>query len=192
MTNTDTLRWIKTNLSPIIQQAIASRKANNPSLIYTEDWLAAICCRETGELIAKRLLAAGNVPSGQILAAISPLMRGDFSQRPGETEASYHGYGFTQIDIASFPAFVSSGKWKDALQCFLMSIAILETDRVFLSQHFPDLGPDSLARAVTAAYNCGAGNVRQVLNEQHDIDIRTTGKNYSAQVWEFRAIYVTL
>lgn len=192
MTNTDVLRWIKTNLGPIIQTAIASAKAKNPDLLYTEDWLGAIACRETGELIAKRISQAGNVASGNILNVIAPVMRGDFSQRPGEKEAGYHGFGFWQADIVSFPAFVKSGNWKDPALACAMAIDILEGKREYLQPHFPALAGDPLARAMTAAYNCGEGNVRDVLNEQHDIDIRTTGKNYSAQVWEFRQIYQTL
>ncbi len=192
MTNTQILQWIKMNLGPVMAQALAQAKAKNSQLLYTEDWLGAICCRETGELIAKRIAQSGNILSGKVLETIAPLMRGDYSQRPGETEAQYHGYGFWQADIASFPVFISSGGWKDPSKGCTMAISILEGKRAYLQPHFPALDGDALDRAITAAYNCGEGNVRDVLNEGHDIDIRTTGKNYSAQVWEFREIYKTL
>lgn len=191
MTYTDELRWIKANLGPVIKQAIAVALIKTPKLLYTEDWLAAIACRETGELIAKRIAQSGNIPSGKQLETIAPLIKGDYSQRPGEKENSYHGFGFWQADIASFPAFVRSGDWKDPGKACAMAIDILEGKRAFLQPHFPNLVGDALERAITAAYNCGEGNVRAVLNEAHDIDIRTTGKNYSAQVWEFRKIYQT-
>lgn len=192
MTNTEILRWIKANLSPTIQQALGAAKQKNPNLLYAEDWLAAIACRETGQLIDKRLVTAGALPSGRQLAVIAPLMMGDYSQRPGETEKSHHGFGFWQADIASFPEFVKSGDWKDPAKACAMAISILEGKRLYLQPHFPNLAGDDLDRAITAAYNCGEGNVRDVLNEGHDIDIRTTDKNYSAQVWEFRKIYQSL
>lgn len=192
MTEEQILLWIKSNLGSTIRTVIISGKEKNPALIYTEDWLAAICMRETGGKIAQLLARYPSVSSGQQLPTIAPLMRGDFGRRPHDTEDKYHGYGFTQIDCDSFPEFVNSGNWKDPLKTFALSVAILEEDRRFLQTHFPDLTAEDLGRGITAAYNCGAGNVRAVLNEKHDIDIRTTDKNYSAEVWRFREMYKTL
>lgn len=192
MTNTQILQWIKLNLSPIIRQSVAAVQSKNPHLLYTEDWLAAIACRETGELIEKRISQAGNLPSGKQLSVISPLMTGDYSQRPGEKENSYHGFGYWQADIGSFPAFIRSGDWKDPLKGCTMAISILEGKRLWLTEHIHDFKGYPLDRCITAAYNCGEGNVEKVIEEAHDIDIRTTGKNYSAEVWEFRAIYKSL
>lgn len=191
MTNTQILQWIKLNLGPVIQDAIAAGRTKSPDFLYTEDWLAAIACRETGALIAKRL-ADSTIQSGKVLSTIAGLMRGDYSQRKGEAELTYHGYGFWQADIGSYPAFVKSGDWKDPAKACAMAISILEGKRSFLESHFPNLTGGDLSRAITAAYNCGEGNVRDVLNEGHDIDIRTTGKDYSKNVWEFRAVYLTL
>lgn len=192
MTTIDILRWIKLNLGPIIADKLAAAKVKNPGLLYTEDWLAGIAMRETGALIAKRIGQAGNLPTGKIFGVIAPLMTGDYSQRPGEKENSYHGFGFWQADIKSFPAFVRSGDWKDPAKGCAMAIDILEGKRDYLQPHFPDLAGDDLHRAITAAYNCGEGNVRDVLNEKHDIDIRTTGHDYSKNVWEFREMYRNL
>jgi len=192
MTNTDILRWIKTNFGPIISQAIAAAKGKNPHVPYTEDWLAGIQCRESGGIIAKHLPAMLNLPSGRQLASLMPLMKGDWNQREHDAEPMYHGYGPYQADIASFPAWIKSGAWQDPAKAASMAIEILEGKRLFLQPHFPDLAGDLLERAITAAYNCGEGNVRDVLNEGHDIDIRTTDKNYSAQIWEFRKVYQTL
>lgn len=190
MTETQIIQWIKTNLGPIIDYSLVMARGRNPDLLYTEDWLGGIAMRETGGLIAKLL---PSVPAtGNALNLISPLMRGDFGQRPADKEKMYHGFGFWQIDIASFPAFIKSGDWKDALFTCEKAIAVLEDKRAYIHEHFPQLAGDDLARAITAAYNCGEGNVVKVLTEQHDIDIRTTDKNYSAEVWRFRGIYQSL
>lgn len=184
MTNTQILAWIKKNLGPIMQETIAAAKVKNVDLLYTEDWLGAIACRETGGLIARY----PNAP----LSDVSSVMRGDYTQRPGETEKQYHGFGFWQVDIGSFPAFVRSGDWKDPAKACTMAIAILEGKRQYLQAHFPQLSGDELDRAITAAYNCGEGNVGKQLTAGLDIDGRTADHNYSKNVWEFRTIYQTL
>jgi len=43
-------------------------------------------------------------------------MKGDYGKRPADAAKQYHGFGFWQIDIASFPSFISSGKWVDPAQ----------------------------------------------------------------------------
>jgi hypothetical protein len=47
-------------------------------------------------------------------------------------------------------------------------------------------------RAITAAYNCGQGNVMNSLSKNEDVDFHTTQHNYSRQVFEFRQIYMSL
>jgi len=183
MTNTDILQWIKKNLGPIIISSIERAKAKNPALLYTEDWLGAIACRETGGLIARYPNAT--------LVDVSSVMRGDYTQRPGEIEKQYHGFGFWQADIASFPAFVKSGNWKDPAKACDMAIDILEGKRAYLHSHSQLEGED-LDRAITAAYNCGEGSVIKALAAALDIDIRTADHNYSRNVWEFRALYKSL
>jgi hypothetical protein len=187
MTEKQVLRWIKLHLSQYIVQAIAEAKEKNPTLIYTEDWLSGITYRETGFLIARYVMQAVN-PN-----VIHTLMRGDYNQRKGENEKSYHGFGYTQIDIGSFPEFVKSGKWKDPLECYRMSISVLEGKRkyLFASGRFKekDFTQEMVHRAITAAYNCGEGNVSKVLREGRDVDLRTHQHNYSKEVWRFRGIY---
>lgn len=192
MTNKDVLLWIKANLGGVINQALNEARTKTAALLYTEDWMAAIACRETGQLIAKRLYANPGLASGEQLARIAPLMTGDYSQRPGETEKTYHGFGFWQADIASFPQFVKSGQWKDPAKACAKAIEILEGKRLWLLEHVSDFKGYRIDKCITAAYNCGEGNVRAVIEEGHDVDIRTTDKNYSANVWEFRALYKTL
>jgi hypothetical protein len=145
--------------------------------------MSGITMRETGFLIA-RYVKEKVKPE-----VIHTLMRGDYGQRPGEKEKSYHGYGYPQIDIGSYPAFIKSGDWKDPFKVFCKAIAVLEEKRLYLQPKFPNLQGDSLMRAITAAYNCGQGNVAKVLNEGKDIDARTYNKDYSAEVWRFRQIF---
>jgi hypothetical protein len=183
MTTRDVLIWIHRNLRPYIDNALIVKKQNNPNLIYTPDWLVGITYRETGGLIA-RYASQGMKPE-----VTHAMMRGDYSQRPGEKEKSYHGYGYTQIDIASFPSFVKSGKWKDPLQCYLMAIDVLEGKRHYIEPHLPQLVGDDLHRAITAAYNCGEGNVVKVVIAGQDIDSRTTDHDYSKDVWQRRNFY---
>lgn len=186
MTEREILSWIKNNLGDVIDKAIAEAKKKNPALLYTRDWLAAMAMRETGFKIAE-FVKLGKKPE-----VIHTIMRGDYGQREGEKEKSYHGFGYWQIDIGSYPAFVKSGDWKDPFKTCCKAIAVLEEKRMFLAPKFPNLQGDSLCRAVTAAYNCGQGNVEKVLNKGLDIDARTYNKDYSAEVWRFRQIFNSL
>lgn len=186
MTEREILAWIKINLGPIIDKALAEARVKNTALLYTRDWLAAMVMRETGFLIARY------VQKKLKIDVIHSLMKGDYNQRKGETEKSYHGFGYWQIDIGSFPDFVKSGDWKDPFKTCVKAIAVLEGKRIFLQKAFPALTGEELARAVTAAYNCGEGNVKKVLLAKQDIDSRTHQKNYSKEVWRFREIFKSL
>lgn len=186
MTNQQILRWIKKNIGLYIQKALLARPGN----IYTEEWLAGIACRETGILIAKYSFS----PSGNTVdpLTVCSLMRGDYTQRPGETEKQYHGYGITQIDIGSFPDFIKSGDWKDPLKCFIKSIDVLNIARTYLLNHEPVLAGESLNHYITAAYNCAEGNEQKVIVKHLDPDAYTTGHNYSKEVFEFAEVYKSL
>lgn len=186
MTEKEILRWIGVNLGPTIDKVLEDARAKNPDLIYTKDWLAGIIMRETGLLIARY------VPQKMKPEVIHTLMRGDYSQRDGEKEKTHHGYGYPQIDIASYPLFVKSGDWKDPFKALRMAVAVLEEKRKYLEPMFPNVKGDSLQRAITAAYNCGQGNVAKVLKDGLDIDARTHGKDYSREVWRYRAIFNSL
>lgn len=186
MTEKDILRWINVNLGDPIDRALVHAREKFPNHQYTKDWLAGITMRETGFLIA-RYVKEGAKPD-----VIHGLMRGDYGQRSGEKEKSYHGFGYPQIDIGSYPDFVKSGDWKDPFKVFRKAITVLEEKREYLVPKFPNLQGDSLYRAITAAYNCGQGNVAKVLTAGQDIDSRTYNKDYSREVWRFREIFKTL
>lgn len=190
MTEKKTLLWIKQNLVQHVAQAIDESKLKNPSLIYTTDWLAAMTYRETGFLIA-RYATVGKTPE-----EIHLLMRGDYSQRKNETEKRYHGFGYMQIDIDSYPEFIHQGSWKNPYKTFLKSISVLEEKRNYLFNQnrfsVNDFPVETVFRAITAAYNCGQGNVSRALREGKDVDIFTHQHNYSAEVWRLREIYKSL
>lgn len=183
MTEKEILRWIAVNLGPTIDKVLEDARQKNPELIYTKDWLAGIIMRETGLLIARY------VPQKIKPEVIHTLMRGDFSQRKGEKEKSHHGYGYPQIDIASYPLFVKSGDWKDPFKVLRMAVAVLEEKRKYLEPKFPNVKGDSLCRAITAAYNCGQGRVAQALKEGKDIDAYTHDHDYSKMVWHYREVF---
>lgn len=175
------MKWIKDNLSGVINQAIAGTN-------YTEDWLAGMCARETGFLFLRY------ANQGRSFAEICPLMKGDFGQRKTDAEKIYHGFGFWQIDIASFPEFINAGKWTDPVETAKMAVKVLNEKKSYLKQKGWDqkLDPVMWERAITAAYNCGQGNVHKALTENKDVDCFTHQNNYSKEVFRYRGIYSTL
>jgi len=184
MTEKEILFWIKGNLGPLIQKAFAERK----NTIYTEDWIAAMIYRETGFLIGRY------VAQKVKFQTICELMKGDYGQRPGETEKQYHGFGFLQIDIKSFPDFVRSGNWKNPYLTIVKAIDVLESKRKYLEtkSEYLRLNDDQKARAITAAYNTGEGNVFKSVVAGRDVDSTTYNKDYSKEVWRFIEIYRSL
>jgi len=190
MNTVSTLRWIKVHLGPLIRQAIQEAKEKSPDLPYTEEWIGGITMRETGELIA-RYVSCG-LPAGKEVQTLAPLMKGDYGRRSGEMTPQYHGFGFMQIDIASFPAFVRSGDWKDAGKVYKMALAVLEDKRKYLKAHFPTLTGSDCERSITAAYNCGEGNAGKAIIAGQDVDTRTAGRDYVKAVWAYRNIYLQL
>lgn len=173
------LKWIKEFLSPRIIEAIEGT-------VYPEDQLAAMAYRETGWKIEKYL--------NQKLKyeIICELMKGDYGQRPWETEKQYHGFGFWQIDIGSYPEFVKSGDWKDPLKTCIKAVDVLESKRTYITTKMPGLAGDALERAITASYNCGEGNVFKALINHKDVDFYTFNHDYSKAVWDFREMYKDL
>lgn len=182
MTEKQTIQWILTNLGPDIDKALAVSKQKNPDLLYTIDWLAGMCYRETGFLINRY------VTQGISTKNIHSLMRGDYGQRKGEVEKSYHGFGYWQIDIGSYPDFVKSGDWIDPYKTCIKAISVLEEKRLYLVKQLPTLTGEPLHRAIIAAYNCGQGRVSQAIKEGKDVDYYTHQKDYSKMVWVYRNI----
>lgn len=174
MTESNILRWIKDNLSGYIDQAIIDSN-------YSQDLLAGMTMRETGFLIA-RYIGEGKTPE-----EIHKLMKGDYSQRKEETEKQYHGYGYIQIDIGSYPDFIKSGDWQDPLKSYKKAVAVLNEKSVELGKY-----NIHALEAIVAAYNCGAYNARRALEKGNDVDLYTYQHNYSKEVDRYRGLYLTL
>lgn len=177
------MQWYKDNLSVMVIKAIEEKKKAKPDLIYTPDWLIAMAYRETWTLVIKLIEA------GAPFANITP--KGDFGQRKGETEKQFHGFGFWQIDIGSYPDFIKSGEWKDPYKCCLKAIDVLEEKRAALRPYFA-LEDETFFRYITAAYNCGQGNAIKALKDKRGADYYTHEKNYSEMVWQYRGLYNSL
>ena len=175
------MQWIKDNLGDTIKTAATGT-------MYTEDWIAGMCARETGFLFIR--YANQSLPFEKICS----LMKGDYTKRKGEPAKQYHGFGFWQIDIASFPAFVNSGKWSDPVATARMAISVLNGKKDYLEQKGWRnlLSENNWERAITAAYNCGEGNVNKALSKRLDVDSYTYSKDYSKEVFRYRNIYQNL
>lgn len=173
------LLWIKENLGDAIRAATIGSH-------YSEDWLGAMAARETGFLITRY------VNQGLLPPEVHARMLGDYGQRPGEPAKQYHGYGYWQIDTGSYPDFVRSGDWQDPLKTARKAVAVLDEKRGALLAAGLGLDGEMLERAITAAYNCGQGNVIKAVRNGDDIDRYTFAKNYSAEVFRYRARYVEL
>lgn len=96
-----------------------------------------------------------------------------------------HGHGEMQIDDRSHTTFCSNGGWKDLAS----SLAYIHRNVIipsynYLANRFGYFQEDyaKLFWGVVAAYNCGAGNVAQAVANGDDVDSRTTGHDYSADV----------
>lgn len=177
--------WIKTNLGPVIREALDQ----NPGTRYTEDWLAAMAYREVHNIIERRL----KVDPKTDLETMAPLMRGDYGIRRGETEKQYHGFSFWQIDVGSYPEFIAAGLWTDPIAAAKRAIKVLNEKSVYLWPRIgKTLSADTFNRAITAAYNCGQGNVNKAVKAGLPVDHYTHERNYSRMVWLYRAYYRTL
>jgi hypothetical protein len=111
-----------------------------------------------------------------------------------------NGYGLTQADKRYRPEFVTSGKWKEARECFLLTADMLRhaldevagwegktiKGRFRSGQEFqfvcPKLTDEQRLQIVIAGYNCGTPTAAYHLSQGRGPDHGTTGKNYSADV----------
>ena len=106
---------------------------------------------------------------------------------PGGVGDYGHGRGEMQIDDRWHPAFVATGAWKDlATSIYYGLVQVLQPNYVLLSRHFELFDHDylNLILGMVASYNCGAGGVLAALRGGGDVDARTTGRDYSADVWD--------
>jgi uncharacterized protein (TIGR02594 family) len=97
-----------------------------------------------------------------------------------------HGHSIMQIDDRSHPAFCAGDDWKDLAASleYVHKNVIVSSFNYLGDCCFEVLQGDyaALFRASIAGYNCGPGNVRKALEAGEDVDARTTGRDYSADV----------
>ena len=159
---TDTLKFIHETYHPILVESAAAHG-------HKIEVMAGILMRETEGGTSRYLDKPG--PEG----------KGD----------SGHGHGLFQIDDRSFPVFCAGEDWKNPLKNAMMAGSVLNQKRnslKILSKRKGFVIKD-LDRAAIAAYNCGEGNVTNVLFAQKDVDSKTAHGNYSAEVLRFAGEY---
>ena len=153
-------------LLPIFKQVSAfyefDEEANKAmSVNFTEHWftylLMGICSRET-----------------RFGLALSGNLTGDGG----------HGRGLMQIDDRSHTEWLRIHNWKDPATNIEYGADVWMENYNYFCDHFELVGAEypKLVWAATASYNCGAGNVSKVLKAGSDVDSRTTGQDYSADV----------
>jgi hypothetical protein len=139
--------------------ALAARHGHRPEVI------AGIMMRESGGGLSKWLDKLG--PEG----------RGDGG----------HGHGLMQIDDRSFKDYCAGEHWKEPASNIDFGCRILASKRAYLARACK-LG-EIIERAAIAAYNCGEGKVEKAIDAGADVDLYTTGHDYSRAVLAFAEIY---
>jgi len=149
--------------------------AQGQSFPRMESWLAGLMMRETEGGLSPLLVDVCNTPD------IPDDDVGD----------SGHGHGLFQIDDRAYPEFCLSENWKDPFKSAHFVSGILHERKTTLRMYVwgASLNPTDLERAILASYNAGAGAVLRAIRGGYDVDQVTTGRNYSARVLQYAAIY---
>jgi len=110
-----------------------------------------------------------------------------------------NGYGLLQIDIGSYPDWVASGAWKNAEKCIDKGAEVLSSKldeiktsigktvkvktKAGVEYEFEGklIAGADLLRVAIAAYNCGMWAYYHY-SKGHNVDIGTTGQDYSKDV----------
>jgi hypothetical protein len=182
-TEKDILIWIHDNLGEDIR-ALTDEKFKET--LYTEALIAGLITRETGFLILRY------ANRGFDKTEIAKRMKGDYGRRPGESAARYHGFGFVQIDINSYPDFLSSTPLENYPAYLEKAILVLEEKRRSIERAgFTEksIGNEEFLRSILAAYNSGQGNVIKSLRAGRDVDSTTYQHDYSKDVMRLRYKY---
>lgn len=106
------------------------------------------------------------------------------AHRPGPLPPDGLGYGrgLMQIDYDAHE-FARSGDWRDAGTNINYGARVLARDWKTMRNWYPGEHKREVLRRATAAYNCGAGNVRKAVQYGRDVDYYTSHRNYSADVF---------
>jgi len=102
--------------------------------------------------------------------------------RPGSLPPDGQGFGrgLMQIDFDS-NVLAQTGNWRDPQTNINFGCDLLAQKLAFVKKH-SKLEGLMLLRGAIAAYNCGEGAVCKLAEEGLDIDSKTTGRDYSADV----------
>lgn len=126
---------------------------------------------------------------GLLLKPKGPGGTGDFARRkakpplrPGSLPPDGRGFGrgLMQIDFDSNP-LAQTGNWHDPETNIKFGCELLAKKLAFVKKN-SNLQDHMLLRGAIAAYNCGEGAVCKLAEEGLDVDAKTTGHNYSADV----------
>jgi membrane-bound lytic murein transglycosylase MltF len=140
-------------------------------------------CRQMKDLVVAAASAHDWDPS-IIAGIISRESRFGLILDPDLTGDGGHGHGLMQIDDRSFGDWLAANDWRDPAVNIPQGVRILTGKYNYLADKgaLDGLSDTDAQRAAIAAYNCGEGNVLNVLKDGDDIDSRTAGGDYSADV----------
>ena len=160
---------------------------------------AALCAKRVSRWAAtiKAEAKKVGVPSAIVAAIITreTAALDKFCNPPplGQLGDAGYGHGPMQIDKRSFPAWCeawSAGKLK-LEEGIVQGCEVLRLKRRSIDRLMPEMPLELRLRAAIAAYNCGEGNVRRAYRAKKDLDVYTTGKNYSKDVLERAEYYAS-
>jgi len=102
--------------------------------------------------------------------------------RTGRTPPDGGGFGrgLMQIDY-DWHEFARTGNWQEPRANLLYAAKVLNDSRTFFTQR--GVNPPQIMQAMTAAYNAGATATLECIESGQDIDCRTTGRDYSRDVF---------
>lgn len=133
------------------------------------------------------------IPSATMAAIISRETEGirEYCIPPhegGRLGDNLHGHGPGQIDDRSFPEWCAD--WRAGKHTVAdginMATLVLEGKLFYLRRH-----KITALKAAVAAYNCGEGNVRKLVQTNQDVDSLTEHHNYAVDVMARREWFVT-
>ena len=121
---------------------------------------------------------------GRTLKPTGPRGTGDWAKRKGHLAPDGLGWGrgLMQIDDAAHE-FARTGDWRDPEANIGYAIRnVLTGNIIYLKRNIPSLMDDVLVQAAIAAYNCGPGLVRKLIQQGANVDKFTAHQNYSVDV----------
>ncbi|MGB3512538.1 MAG: SH3 domain-containing protein [Microcoleaceae cyanobacterium] len=101
---------------------------------------------------------------------------------PSGTGDGGHGRGLMQIDDRFHSEFINSGLWKDPFENIEYGAKVLFESRNYIKNNTNLVENSDLLRAAIAGYNTGPADVVAAINDGLDVDISTTGDDYSWDV----------